>query len=601
MHRKYVIELLIVLALIGPTACQPGQLPAAAPTSVPTAPPSPIAPSLTTTPALSSTAPPAPAVVDSLRTMLKYVSPQWDQPDSSSVLGQGLYYLDVAQIRRDLNIPPVTGEDESKAKSSLILGLNTQGLGSPLDCISPGAFKKWGWDIADVDQALIFRDDFTTVLHGNFGRPTIQERLREQGYQVAQRGDFTLFTKEAKSFTEVRQFAVKDDTLISGWNQGIVESLVERQRLNKPGLDQKTEMQPLLDQLSGSWAAFLAPRGDMNGYKDWVVYQSYLATDQSLSKDWLKERLDREPLGVWEIVAIGWKGKQPTQLQFVYRYPTRQDAADDVELVKQALTESPAIHYNLPWGKVLNFDQATAKDNLVIATVTTTKETLISRVIDNQEWGLLPIRFGSMPALPQITSGQTEATQSDAGWTLYSKESDGFSIELPSGWMTIDLNPQALEKSLEELRKKNPGMADLAMQQARDAARSGLKLMAVSLPGMADRQRFAIASVMKLPQPMQLPLESMAIEVRNQYEKLSDILGPIKYERLRLPAGDTRKFSLRLKFSTATGDNLEAAMIQYLLINGDYLYALNLYVVNDPEEKFAPVMQQIMEKFRFVK
>jgi hypothetical protein len=142
------------------------------------------------------------------------------------------------------------------------------------------------------------------------------------------------------------------------------------------------------------------------------------------------------------------------------------------------------------------------------------------------------IRFATMPSLPQTTSGQTESTKSDAGWTIFSKEADGFSIELPLGWVSIDLNAQALEVTLSQLKKKNLQLAELVTEQARDAARSGLKLMAFGVPGSSEPQRFAIAAVMEPPGSIPLPLESIAVQLRND---LSEDTWSIGLDKDRAP------------------------------------------------------------------
>ena len=601
MWRRVLLGLLLLIGPWNLVACQPAQLTVtpgsstgadASPTPEP-------APRATAGPTATITPEPVPST--GLRALLKFVSPYWAQTGSGSVLGTGLCYLDVAQIRADLNIPPITGEDNSKAKAGLILGLNTQGFGSPLGSTMPNSFQERGWDIADVDQALAFLDDFTTVLHGNFSRAAIRDRLREQDYQVETRGDYQVFTKAAQGTKEYPQYAVKDDILIYSSNQGVLESLVDRDRYGKPGLDQEASLQSLYDQLAGSWGAVLAPRGDLAGYKDWLTYLSYLRKDNPLYQSWVEERIDQEPTGVWDLWAIGWKNKSPTRLQFVYHYPTQQDAADEVDLVEQALKESPSLSYNQLWGDVLKPSQIAQQGNLIVATATGTSEQLVSKLISSEEWGLLPMHFGTMPSLPQTTSGQTESTKSDAGWTLYAKEADGFSIELPSGWVSLDLNPQALEVSLASLKKKNPQLAQLLTTQARDAARSGMKLMAFGLPGSSDSQRMAIASVVKSTEPVFSSLETVAIQLRNQYRQMVGLLGDVTVERLRLPAGDTRKLRLQLHINAATGESFEMRMDQYLLINGDALYAINLYAVNDPDDKLGPTLQQILEQFRFIK
>jgi hypothetical protein len=609
MRQRAWMLVFIFAGLFNLAACQSGQ-------SV--APPSSTAPTVavfagdaTALPADTLPAQSMPVSSDSskngFKELLSFVSPQWIERRNGDVLSAGIQLVDVAQVRRDLSIPPITGADSSKAKVNLILGLSNQDFGvTSLDSKSPSSFQKWGWDVADVDQSLIFRDDYASIMRGNFDQTIIRERLEAQGYQASTYGGFTLFLKAGKPSKQEPQFAWKDDTLIIGWEEATVRSLIDRKTSGKPGLDQSAAVQKILPRLAGAWGVYLAPRGSLDGYARWLQLQSMMAKDQPFYKPWVDARLKQTGQIAWDALAISWQGKQPTNLQFVYLYPTPDEAQQDVNLVKESVTTAPSFNRNEPWGKVLNLGTVVADDALVVATVTTTNESLLGKAIRDKEWALFAVRnvptaanTASQPNPAATTS--TETTLLDSGWIRYTKASEGFTLALPPEWLQVDMNAAAIDTALKKLANSDPNLKSMLTEQVRSAAANGVKFFGFDAPEDLASEEIALMNVGKSSAATDMPLETIARAVLNQYNDLPTVLKPVTLKRIQLPAGDARQFQVNIKLQDGTGKTREIEMTQYILINGGYPYFISFSTPRDQAETYAPIFEKIAQSFQFVK
>ncbi|HTP09247.1 MAG TPA: hypothetical protein VMP08_13420, partial [Anaerolineae bacterium] len=422
MRKRESVLSVILAGMIGVVACQasPSVTSQVVPTVTATAE---IVGDSTAFPAETPLAQPTTEPINSgengFQELLSYVSQQWLERHAGDVLGMGIQLADVAQVRQDLSIPVITGASSSKEKVDLILALNNQNFDiTSVDSKSPTSYQRYGWDIADVDQALIFRDDYTSIVRGKFDPACIKDRLVAQGYQASAYGDFTLFLKANKPTKHEPQFAVKDDTVIIGWNEAPVRSLIDRKATGRPGLDQSAAMQKLLPHLADAWGVYLAPRGSLDDYSLWLRVQSMTAKDQPFYKSWLDARVKKAGQIAWDALAISWQGKQPINLQFLYLYPTQDEAQKDVDLVKESLTTAPFLSRNEPWGKMLKLETVAADDGLILATATTSNDGLVGNAINGEEWALFPIRSVSAEVSAASTPSATtsiESTQLDSG------------------------------------------------------------------------------------------------------------------------------------------------------------------------------------------
>ncbi len=611
MLKRSPLMALIAALLLALTACQ-SAAPAATPTPVaptvestlaPTV-PAPTVPAPTEVPATSTPEPPATLDTAGWRELLSYVSPEYLDRRSGDVIGPGIGLLDVAQVRADLSIPMISGEDPSKAKINLILGLNTQGFGlKPLDSTSPSFFGTWGWDIADVDQVLLFHEDYTYIVRGRFNNSAIKAAFEKQGYQSSAQGEFTLYLKEVKPPKHQQpQFAWKADTLIIGETEAAIKSLIERKASGKPGLDEAPALQAVLERSMGRWGVYFAPPGSMSGYAYWLKIHSMLASESSVYRAWVEARSGQDAAIAWDVMAVSWQGKLPSDLQFLYVYGTEQQAADDVDLVKSSMTDAPDFNHNRPWSKVLTDVTVERERNVIIGQATTTNEGLLGSAIQNEEWALLPIRVGASAAsAAQPSATRPDVTALDNGWYLYTMQSDGFALPLPPHWVQVDLRAGAIDAMLAPLMEKNPRFKEIMSDQVRQALKAGFKFLGFDFPDDATSDSYAAANVMKVPNTGGMPLETVARTLLNQYNEATFVVKPVKMQRVRLPVGEAREYQFHEKLVDATGKAREIAITQCLIVSGEDLYLITLSAMSDQAEAYAADFEQIIQGFQLVK
>ncbi len=513
-----------------------------------------------------------------------------------------IVFFDLARLRYDLNIGPITGADDRKAKLPLISGINTQGYGT-FDYVGFDYFEQWGWDVADVDQQLIFLDDGTTILLGHFDRPAIKTQLVAHGYQARPLNDFTLYTNDAP---RANQFALKDDTLIISPYTSIVEDLIQRNSAARPGLDQHQAIAAFLPQLNDIWGAVIAPRGNAAAYSRQLEVVSTLSgAEVPPLKQWLEARKDQTPQIMWDVMTIGWRGsKTTTDLTFLYHYPSADDARQDVALLKTALTESPLFwERSRLWADLVTLKDVTTHGKVLMAQATTNSKSVIGTSIANFDWGFLPVRnVPKVAATPTLSLSATGVITSplDSGWTLYTKEGDGFAIALPPGWFGSDLNPETIDTILQTAEKLNPEFGKVLTEQARQSVASGIKLLAYDLSASKTTGFTVNVSVSKANMPYGYSLDSIATATMAQAEKLPTVIKPIKTERVSLDVGEAERIQLTQKINVGS-KTWTLTSTEYMLISGKSLYVITLTAPTDLLEKSDSTFKQIVASFRFVK
>lgn len=389
-----------------PPSPPPTPTPAAAttaPTPVPTrviatfAPAKPTETSLPPTPSPTPTRPEGETSQAALQGVLRYIPPQWANQHPTGFLGPLLFFLDFARMRADLGLPEVTGADSREAKIEFLKSLNTQGLPwaeKSLAPLSGGAFEKWGWDVADVDQALYVPDLKTSILVGNFGRPEVEERLLAMGYEQQPYGTFDLFLAEDKELG----FAVKPDTLLISPYPEDLEFLMVRGMFSPSGLDRHPSVAAVLEHLGSPWGAVLAPSGDPEGL-DPYFEDLLLVSLQPKAEDFIKEyRLGVELEMGWDFMAIAFRpADSATSMRFLYHYLNQVQAEKDVELVKWTLREAPFLASKWQtWGDVLSLEEIEVRGSILrVETTTRGKSLLGSSLTRYYDLNFLPIRATS--------------------------------------------------------------------------------------------------------------------------------------------------------------------------------------------------------------
>jgi hypothetical protein len=339
-------------------------------------------PQVTTIP--EATATPEITGNSALADLLAYLPSSWVGRHLPVAWGPAIHFVDVAQIRRDLELADFSGADAFVEKQVLILQVHNQGLTylpASLHIVGSNSFSSLGWDIADVAQVLYLPDADTAILRGDFARAEIQTALQANGTGTAYRA-FTFYPAGSDGL----YIAWKEDTLIvSGLADGeyIVKALIDNQAY--PGLAVQTKIQALLPHMVGAWGAVLAPSPDTAAFS--AQNMSNLPPEM---QDQLEERFGSlvMPALAWDFMAMQHRQEgDTTRLVLVYNYPTADAAAANRNTVLISLTETPSTQgANQTWADLLTVDRVMTVENQVVVQAHTEATNFIGNAFNQRDF-----------------------------------------------------------------------------------------------------------------------------------------------------------------------------------------------------------------------
>ncbi len=329
-----------------------------------------------------------------LRAMLAYLPSTWADFNLPVPFGPAIHFVDIQQLREDMDIGPITGTSDAADKRALSiqLGLNIQGIAYLPQAIQPVAsstYGEWGWDIADVHQILYLPDLATAIYKGDFGRPDIRSQLQEKGYTAGTLHEFALYTSTEDSLA----FALTTDILIFGVLRDVQE-IASFISIGDPGLDTHPAVQMVLSHLDGVWGAILAPSPDLIGYSNQVGQQMEELMDEAM-REVLEGRFpSSEATSVgWDFMAIGFQGAETSTLTIVYHYPSTSEANAAIPLVEKFLTETPSLtSLGSTWSDFMTVEDVSSKDSAVVAIAQTEVRGLIGNAFEQRDFfAFLPV------------------------------------------------------------------------------------------------------------------------------------------------------------------------------------------------------------------
>lgn len=201
---------------------------------------------------------------------------------------------------------------------------------------------------------------------------------------------------------------------------------------------------------------------------------------------------------------------------------------------------------------------------------------------------------------PTPEGGVLETTL-DNGWTLYTLTEQGYALALPSNWKRIDLNPDRMQASMEQLREQNPEAGETLFGQTAQLAAQGISFYAVDIKDELISQGI-ITNVNGLRQNvgMKLTLE--------EYETLGvpQIAGmlkidesQIKHEIVHLDNEDAVELRYPLTFNDQSGQSISVYVFQYVFISGRDNVVLTFGTHSSQVDKYAPIFRDIANTFQF--
>jgi hypothetical protein len=343
--------------------------------------------------------------LDPFNSLLSYVPAIFADLHVPASFGSPLYLLDVARMRNDLGIGPVTGSSDYQEKLDLIIALGEakQGLSIYPSYVFPKAansFDAWGWDFADVDSILHLLGDGLTILTGDFSRSEVLQNLEDKGEDLPDLGLFSLYRiKDGNAIV-----AVKPDVLIVAANPypspqdevgDLLESTVRfiiQTNLDSAGIDVHPVVNQLLTELPESWGILLAPSPDVIAWEaqPFEIPLPDTIIEELESQGKLGPSLAPLP---WDLMAIGFTNSEKvTDLVFVYHYPGGELTEEEVDFARTALSEPGSfVTRNATLQQLVQLTDFQVKEPLLVVKGTTGHKDFLGNTVEKRDY---PIQCG---------------------------------------------------------------------------------------------------------------------------------------------------------------------------------------------------------------
>lgn len=174
---------------------------------------------------------------------------------------------------------------------------------------------------------------------------------------------------------------------------------------------------------------------------------------------------------------------------------------------------------------------------------------------------------GGADAEPSTTAASGPAAPATR---VIENKTDGFSIEIPSGWKDIVIDPDTIQRSFEASGGK---LDEAVANQVRTLAGRGGKLFAYDVA-----KRTTNLNVLKVPSSPGVTTEQVAQSLPAQLEQLG--LTDVKVEMVTIAAGPAAKASGVQKVE-AGGKSVELLQLQYYVVVGPSTF-IAILATDDP-------------------
>lgn len=326
-----------------------------------------------------------PAIPPQIRELLAYVPPEWVDQHPPEILGPIVYYLDFDTMSRDLGLPDVTSADDRKNKLPLITGVITQGLPfttNTIDPMSADCFENWGWDIADVSQAIYFPGKSISILTGSFSIETVTNALTARGYTSMSTGEYTLFVGP----DEIQGFAVSEGILIIAPSRDELEAAIQQKASTAANAGDLSQLRQLLSLTQSPYGFVLVASGSEIAVNEQIGILPQEVADDFDSCPYQSD---------WEFLVITFHPEEKIfHLNIVYSFPSHQDAKTYLPLIEKMLTMIPSYrNLSLTWADLIAIDSIKNEANLVIVEANTDGKNFLRSTFEQRDYyGLLAIK-----------------------------------------------------------------------------------------------------------------------------------------------------------------------------------------------------------------
>ncbi len=174
----------------------------------------------------------------------------------------------------------------------------------------------------------------------------------------------------------------------------------------------------------------------------------------------------------------------------------------------------------------------------------------------------------------------------DGEWVTHS--SDSVSISAPENWLDVS-DPSFVETAIDLAGENNPVLENVMSQFSPDLFEIFLLDPVTSASVNLIAQDLGVA----------VPLDLMVDQMEVQYEQVLQA-NVISIDTVEIPAGEALRAHITLDVNVVGGGAVTQEQIQYIVIEGTWLYVISMGGPQTIFEEFEPIYDQIAESFEIL-
>jgi len=197
----------------------------------------------------------------------------------------------------------------------------------------------------------------------------------------------------------------------------------------------------------------------------------------------------------------------------------------------------------------------------------------------------------------QPAAAQTKPEPVAAGWELSTLVGEGVALSLPPGWKAFDLDKDVLQKTMQELRQANPGIAEMLSGQTIAMASHGVKFFAMDMNAPSLNAGFAtnLHIIHQTSTALGDLDTAMSEAIAEAEQQLGDALdGPVLRGKITSGSGHTLgRLNYDFYMNGPGGGTLPLSVSQYITSAGGDVYIITCTTLMDYRADYASTFEAI--------
>ena len=187
-------------------------------------------------------------------------------------------------------------------------------------------------------------------------------------------------------------------------------------------------------------------------------------------------------------------------------------------------------------------------------------------------------------------------------WILYELPEEGFAIALPPEWLQISMDPETFENALTIAGEQNPYIEEMLNSEIlRGLIASGLKFYGMDLSPDSFTSGFVVnINVLKIDLGFKIPFETYIAINLEQIKAIVASETSIDNQSVELSNVDAEKLTYEMEQASLTGNPIQVAVTQYLILDGSTSYVITLIAPTSMMDNYASTFEAIGQSFQLL-